>query len=291
MNKRPGEALDCVRTMSDEAPRLLILGAHPDDAEFHAGGLACHWRRHGGRVRFVSVTNGDAGHHVLHGPALAERRRAEAIAAGAMIGAEVEVWNKPDGHLEPTLAVRWDVVRQMRAFAPDLVLTHRTNDYHPDHRAVGALVRDACYLVTVPALAPEVPALRTEPVVAFLPDRFTRPYPLRADLVLDTEDYVDTVAQMLACHKSQVFEWLPWQRGFEAPPASRQARIAWLKEWYLMFLQERAVRYRDELRRRFGDSRGEQVTACEVFEVSEYAAPLDETRRQRLAQVLGLAAQ
>ena len=113
--------------------RILILGAHPDDAEFHAGGLATIYGSLGHVVKIVSLTNGDAGHHQMHAQALAARRRGEMLAAAARIGAQAEMWAHPDGFLEPTLDLRRQVIRELRRFQPDLVLTHRTNDYHPDH--------------------------------------------------------------------------------------------------------------------------------------------------------------
>lgn len=269
--------------MNDSTLRLLLLVAHPDDAEFHAGGLAAIYRRRGHGVKVVTLTNGDAGHHKISGPPLAERRRREAEAAAAVIGAEAEVWNHPDGRLEPTLELRWQVVREIRTFRPDLVLTHRTNDYHPDHRAVGDVVRDACYLVTVPALAPETPALARDPVVAFLPDRFTKPAPLSGDVVVDVDEHVETIVDMLACHASQFFEWLPFNRGVaEQVPEGEVARRQWLRDWYLGYVRPQADRYRDALVARYGDKRGRQIEYAEVFEISEYAAPLTADLRQRL---------
>src|SRR5690606_27113077 len=122
------------------------------------------------------------------GQALAERRRAEAAAAGNVIGATYVTWDNHDGMLQPTLEVRWQVIREIRTYRPHLVLTHRPNDYHPDHRAVGNVVRDASYMVTVPAVVPDVPVVQKheEPVVAYMPDRFTKPYPLQPDAVIDT---------------------------------------------------------------------------------------------------------
>ncbi len=214
---------------NDHSPRLLFLVAHPDDAEFHAGGLAAIHGQLGHAVKFVSLTNGDAGHHEISGPALAARRRREAEAAAARIGVTAEVWEHHDGRLEPSLDLRWQVVREIRAFAPDLVLTHRTNDYHPDHRAVGQVVRDASYLVTVPALVPDTPGMRRDPVVAYLPDRFTKPAPLAGDVVLDVGPWVETIIDMLACHRSQFFEWLPFNRGVQDEvPADEAGRRRWL---------------------------------------------------------------
>ena len=161
----------------DEPLRLLILGAHPDDAEYHAGGLVSIYRQLGHVVKMVSFTDGSAGHHALSPPELVEIRRREARQSAASVGAEYEVWEFPDGHLQPTPSVRHRVIREIRLFRPDLVLTHRTNDYHPDHRAAGEAVQDASFLVRVPLIVPEVPALPKDPVMAFLPDLFTKPNP------------------------------------------------------------------------------------------------------------------
>src|SRR5258708_268330 len=136
--------------------RLLIIGAHPDDADYSAGGTAALYRAAGHRVRMVSLTNGDAGHHVIYGQELAERRRLEARAAGGIIGATYDTLDNHDGQLLPTLENRWQVIRLIRTEQPDLVLTHRPNDYHPDHRYTSQLVQDAAYLVTVPPIVPDV---------------------------------------------------------------------------------------------------------------------------------------
>ena len=269
--------------MTAEPLRLLILGAHPDDAEFHAGGLAAIYRDHDHVVKFVCLTNGDAGHHLLSGPGLAARRLDEAKAAAAVIGAESEVWEYGDGRLVPTLELRWRVIRELRTFRPDLVLTHRTADYHPDHRAVGHVVRDASYLVTVPAVVPEVPALARPPVVAYMPDRFTRPYALVGDVVVDVGQELERIVAMLACHASQVFEWLPFNLGLsDQVPDGESERVDWLRDWFAARLRPMADRYRDELIRTYGEARGRAIEYAEVFEISEYAAPLDEAARQRL---------
>ena len=263
--------------------RLLLLVAHPDDAEFHAGGLAAMHTKRGGTVKFVSLTNGDAGHHLESGAPLAERRRKEAEAAASVIGATADVWPHHDGCLEPTLDLRWHVIREIRAFKPDLVLTHRTNDYHPDHRAVGTVVRDACYLVTVPALVPEVPAVARDPVVGFLPDRFTKPAPLAGDVVIDVGGYLEQIVDMLACHESQMFEWLPYNQGLSHEvPHDEASRRRWLRNWYVERLHPQADRYRRELIERYGDQRGRAVEFAEVFEISEYAASLTSELRDRL---------
>ena len=269
--------------MPDAPLRLLILGAHPDDAEYHAGGLAAVYRDGGHIVKMVSATNGESGHYRLSGAELAAIRRREAHASGAVIGAAYDVWDNPDGRLQPTLEFRERVIREIRTFQPDLVLTHRPNDYHPDHRAVGQAVQDASYLVTVPPICPDVPILRRDPVVGYLPDLFTKPTPLQGDVILDVTDRMETIVRMLAAHESQFFEWLPYNANCEAEvPADRAGRLAWLRAWYERKIEPFADRYRAELVAAFGPVRGPMIRFCEVFEISEYAAPLDSAARRRL---------
>jgi len=239
--------------------RILVFGAHPDDAEFHAGGFLALAARRGDAIRLVSVTDGSAGHQSMGRVELAARRRTEAQRAAAVIGCEVEVWSNSDGELEPTLAVRRDVIRAMRTFAPDLVLTHRIHDYHPDHRAVATLVRDACYMVRVPSVVPDVPALPNDPVVCCFADFFSQPAPFRADAKVDVAPVIETWAAILDCHESQVYEWIPHTYGrANEVPKTREERLRWLPEFYP---RPRGVA------RRFAP----ELKLAEAFEISEYA--------------------
>ena len=268
--------------MSLNAPRLLILGAHPDDAEFHAGGIASIYRAMGREVKMVSVTNGGAGHHTRSSSELVRLRRDEAAAAGRVIGAVYETWDFPDGALLPSLEVRHRIIREIRQFKPDLVLTHRPNDYHPDHRAVGQCVQDASYLVKVPLIVPDVPALRKDPVVAYMPDLFTKPQRMQPEMILNIADQIDTIVSMLACHASQVFEWLAYEQGIlEKLPADDAERMLWLKTWYTNYIRPRVAHFRDEISRAFGDA-GSSVEFVEAFEISEYALRPDAALLERL---------
>ncbi len=269
--------------MTSDSPRLLILGAHPDDAEIHAGGLAVRYRQLGRTVRMISVTNGAAGHHAMQPEALAARRRREAAESGALIGADYETWDFPDGALFPTLELRHRIIREIRTFQPDLVLTHRTCDYHPDHRAVGQAVQDASYLVTVPLVVPDVPILYRDPVVAAMADLFTRPNPLRPDVVLDVSPEVDTVVAMMARHVSQVFEFLPYNQGILSQvPDDDPGRMDWLRQWYGRRTRALADRLRPQLQQTYGDDAGSRIQFVEAYEISEYASALDEAHRQCL---------
>jgi len=263
--------------------RLLILGAHPDDAEYHAGGLATIYRALGHVVRIVSMTNGQAGHHQRPPEQMARLRREEAATAGRVIGAEYVTWDLPDGELMADLATRHRVIREIRSFAPDLVLTHRPYDYHPDHRAAGQLVQDATYLVTVPNVLRDTPALFRDPVVAYMPDLFTSPSPMRADVVLDVTEQSETIVRMLACQRTQVFEWLPYEEGIlDQVPADENEKLIWLRAWYQRHMLPRAERFREDLIAAYGAERGRRIEFCEVYELSEYAASADLERRRNL---------
>jgi N-acetylglucosamine malate deacetylase 1 len=263
--------------------RILVLGAHPDDADLKAGGCASRWCRGGHRVKLVSVTDGGAGHQTLRGPALSDRRRAEAKAAGAVIGAEYEVLGYPDGGLLPTLEARHELIRLIRSFGPDLVLTHRPNDYHPDHRYTSILLQDAAYMVTVPAICPDVPHLERSPVIAYLSDDFKRPVPFRPDVVVDIGSEIDCIVDMCKQHVSQFYEWLPFNGGYlDQVPANDAERRAWLGERLRKRLRPLADRCRDQVVQTYGAEAGSKVEYVEAFEVSEYGAPLDAATRARL---------
>ena len=269
--------------MSDASLRRLILGAHPDDSEFHAGGLASLYRELGHEVKMVSATDGSAGHHEIGRQELARLRRQEAAAAAAVIGATGETWEFPDGLLQPTLDLRHRVIAEIRTFRPDLVLTHRTNDYHPDHRAVGQAVQDASFLVRVPLVVPEVPALDYDPVVAYMADMFTKPSPLEPHVVLDIGSRIDTVVEMLARHASQVFQWLPFLEGTAADvPTEETEQLAWLKEWYTRTIRPRADRCRDALRHIYSIHRTDTIDLVEMFEISEHGGALTDSLRTKL---------
>ncbi len=269
--------------MSDEPLRILIIGAHRDDADIKAGGTAALWSAGGHRVRLVSLTDGRAGHHETVGPELAQRRRAEAEAAAASLGASYEVFDLPDGELDDRLEYRHRVIRLIRNFQPDLVITHRSTDYHPDHRFAGLLVQDASYLLTVPAVCPDTPHLARTPVILAFSDAFTKPCRFEPHVVVAIDDVFDRLIGMLHCHQSQFYEWLPANAGsLDDVPSGDDARRAWLTERIGRRIGPLADRYRDLVVRTYGPERGERVRFIEAFEVSEYGAPLDAEARSRL---------
>src|SRR5258708_19024783 len=159
-------------TANQHPLRILIIGAHPDDADIKAGGTAALWRAQGHTVQMVSVTDGRSGHQSQFGPQLVERRRKESKAAAAIIGATYVVLDAPDGALNDGLEFRHQIIRLIRSFQPDLVITHRQVHYHPDHRFTRLLLQHAAYLLTVPAGCPPTPHPAQSPAIMHFSDAF-----------------------------------------------------------------------------------------------------------------------
>lgn len=220
----------------------------------------------GSHIGILSLTDGAAGHQTMGRAALASRRRAEAEQAADLVNAELTIWDQPDGELAPTVDLRKRLVGDIRRFAPELIVTHRPYDYHPDHRATALLVQDACYLLRVPNFEADVTALAADPYVLGMADFFTRPLPFQADLVLSLDPCFEAVLDLLSCHASQLFEWLPFITGEPVVGDRRE----WLASFYGRRSGAIAKRYAPHSR------------YAEAFELSEYGrrAPLDLLQRK-----------
>ena len=265
---------------SDGKLNIIAFGAHPDDCDIRAGGVAAKYAAAGHRVRFVAVTNGDAGHQSEGGGALAARRRAEAKEAGRRIGVDYVVLDNHDGELLPSLKPREDIIRQIRQWNADLVLAPRPNDYHPDHRYTGVLVQDAAYMVVVPNITPDTPALRKNPVFMYFQDGFQRPNPFRPDVAVAIDDVIEKKIDMLDAHVSQFYEWLPWVDGnLGKVPKDAAARRRWLAE---ARGGEPSPAVREALVKWYGREKGSAVRHAEAFEICEYGARPDEAMIRKL---------
>jgi len=273
-------ALAPVPARAQEPLRIIAFGAHPDDCDVRAGGVAAKWAAAGHKVRFVAVTNGDAGHHEEGGGQLAMRRRAEAEEAGRRIGVEYIILDNHDGELVPSLEVREQIIRQIREWRADLVLAPRPNDYHPDHRYTGVLLQDAAFMVTVPNIVTDTPALRKNPVFLYFQDGFQKPAPFRADIAIPIDDVLDKKIAMLDAHVSQMYEWLPWHSGdLDQVPKDPAARTEWLKS-------RRAGRVSPEVRQAlekwYGPEVAKNTQSAEAFEICEYGTRPDEAMLRKL---------
>jgi len=263
--------LGAVLLMPAQSPKLRVIaiGAHPDDCEEGFGGTAIKMARAGHRVKFLSVTNGDAGHQSIGGAPLAKRRYLEAQESARRLGiAEYQILDNHDGELMPTLEVRRQIIRAIREWKADIVIAPRPNDYHPDHRYTGVLVQDAAYMVVVPNVVSDTPALEKNPIFLYYADDFQKPAPFRPDVVIPVDDVWDQWISALDAHVSQFYEWLPWvaHRLNEVPSGAKE-RLAWLSQ------HENGFAMADSVRKALQDELGPaaaNVKHAEAFELCEY---------------------
>jgi N-acetylglucosamine malate deacetylase 1 len=252
--------------------RIIAFGAHPDDNEIRLAGTAAKWAALGHQVKFVHVTNGDIGHWREAGGPLARRRAAESAETAKILGITMQVLDIHDGELEPTLENRRTITRLIRDWKADIVLGHRPNDYHPDHRAVGQLIQDASYMVTVPFFCPDTPPLPRNPVFLSYEDNFTKPNPFSADIVIAIDDVLEKKLAAMEALPSQFYEG-----GANGGPhlvpsddAGKAKRKNEVRESFKRRFGSTATKYRAKLRELYGAERAEKAQAAEAFEVSEY---------------------
>ena len=257
--------------MSERKLRVLSIGAHPDDADTSAGGLLAKLRDKGWEIRLLSVTDGSAGTYrkELGGQPLNLIRRAEAAASGRLLGGRYDVLDHPDGRLEVTLDIREELIRYIRRFSPDLILTNRPNDYHADHRNTAQLVQDASFLLTVPCICADTPYMEHMPVVLYWHDSFKKPYPCQPDIIVPIDDTLEELVQMACCHESQYFDWMYWPDHTERIDWPKEQKIAHLRDRFDRLFADHRRQYDSQVRAKFG-AEADRIGHVEVYEISEY---------------------
>jgi len=268
----------------DGKPRILCIGAHPDDAEVGAAGTAALWVEKGCHVKFVAVTNGDIGHWKESGPALARRRKAEVEHGAKLVGYDFEILDNHDGELQPTLENREKIIRMIREWKADVVITHRPNDYHPDHRYTSVLVQDSAYMVTVPKFCPEVPALKTNPVFLYFYDRFQKPSPFQPDIAVAIDTVMDKKLEVLLGMVAQFDEGGVGGSPelLSSDPERQKARWRSIRERFTNRQLEVTSYCRKSLEEWYGAKRAAEIVYAEAFEIGEYGRRPDATELKRL---------
>ncbi len=268
----------------DQPINVIVFGAHPDDCDMDAGGTAILFANMGHNVKFVSLTNGDAGHYEMGQEELATVRLAESKEAGKRFGVTYEVLDNHDGALMPSFENRLDVIREIRKWNADIVIAPRPNDYHPDHRYTGVLVQDAAYMVIVPSIAPDTPALKKNPVFLYSEDRFKKPSPFEPDIAVAIDKVFEQKIYALAAHESQYFDWLPWTSGkLDQVPEKEEERLNYLAKWR-PFNPDTVTR--KCLEKWYGEKAAE-IQHAEGFEICEYGKQPKDEEIRRLFPMLG----
>ena len=277
-----------VRAQQAAPLRIIAFGAHPDDNELRLAGTAALWAAAGHQVKFVSATNGDIGHWREAGGPLAKRRTAEVQAAAKILGITSEVLDIHDGEIESTLENRRTFARLIREWRADIVLGHRPNDYHPDHRAVGELVQDSSYMVTVPFFTPDTAHLTRNPVFLSYQDSFTKPNPFQADIVIGIDSVIEKKLAVMDALESQFYEG--GANGGPDNVPTEAGAIATRKEQVRAGFRNRfaspAKQFRAKLIELYGPTAGAKIQYAEAFEISEYGGRPNAQRLRQLFPML-----
>lgn len=280
--------------MPEDKLKIIAIFAHPDDAEVKMGGTAAKFAEMGHSVKFVSLTNGDAGHDTQGGGFLARRRSAEAQKAANILGVEEYViFDNHDAELLPTLSIRHNIIREIRKWNADTVIGLRPNDYHPDHRYAGILVMDSSFLVVVPNVAPDVPAMKKNPVFLYMEDGFKKPNPFTPDITVAVDDTFEKKIKALSAHESQFYEWLPQVMGIDKDvPKNPKERLVWLEMWLKNWnsqMDHLSGTVKKSVEKWYGIEKAERIGRVESFEIAEYGHQPTEKEIRKLFPMLNIS--
>ena len=271
----PFQAEDVLRRETGKL-RIICFGAHPDDCELRIGGSAILWNALGHQVALVSTTNGDVGHSREAGGPLARRRDDEVQKAAEILGTKTVVWDIHDGELEVNLENRKRMIREIRRWDADVVIAHRPNDYHPDHRYTGILMQDSAFMVGVPNVCPDVPALKKMPVFFYSYDNFKNP-PFQVDVAVALDDVIEKKLDALMVMETQFVEGgalgASDPRTASADPDIREELRGLSRERYRQRFAAIADAARGKLIELYGPEAGAKVKYAEAFELCEYGRP------------------
>jgi LmbE family N-acetylglucosaminyl deacetylase len=262
--------------------RIIAFGAHPDDAELKASGVAAMWAAAGHKVKFVAMTNGDVGHFEQAGGPLARRRMAEVAECGKILGIESAVLDIHDGELVPSLENRQKVARLIRDWQADIVMGHRPYDYHPDHRYTGVLLNDTAVVVVAPFFVPDTRPTPRNPVYMNYSDGFQDPKPFTPTIVVGIDSVADKKWKCITAMPSQFGDKDSWQgRTLPNVPQDDKERQSYLLEIVKKRNMAVAEQYRERLIALYGAERGKKIQYAEAFELNQYGrqAPLEELKQ------------
>ena len=261
----------------DRPLRILVFGAHPDDSELKAGGIAAKWAARGHEVLLCSVTNGNMGYWKNTGEPLAKRRKGEVEKADKILGCSTKVLDVDDTTFMPTYENRLKMIRVIRQWKADIVMGHRPYDYQADHRYCGTLLQDCAFMAAVPGVLPELEPV-PNPVFLFLYDYFTRPIPFYPDIAVSIDETIGKKVDALNVMDSQFYEGGCMSNDETIPktPEEAKKRRAKIREMLRLRSEVAADAFRDSLVKWYGKEKAAKIKHAEAFEICEYGRKISE---------------
>ncbi|MFD6698617.1 MULTISPECIES: PIG-L deacetylase family protein [unclassified Microbacterium] len=252
--------------------KILVVVAHPDEAEEYASGTLSLLADRGHHIKVLCTTNGDAGHMELGPEELVRRRLSEGYAAAEVIGlADYEVWDEHDGDMVDSQELRQRMLRAIRQWRADVIITFTDEGAgHNDNRLAGRLVRHVTGLTTLPNPCREVPPLAEQPVVLQMID-YGSIDRHRADVAVNTTPVIDRKLRACAAHATQFLEFAPAQRGLVdlvPDPDDIPATDAFIVENWREYIEAQDAA-RAALRRVYGAD-ADAIRYAETFDLAPY---------------------
>jgi LmbE family N-acetylglucosaminyl deacetylase len=257
---------------------VIVIVAHPDEGEIYVGGTSYLLSSLGHRVKFLSLTNGDAGHYEMAPEVLAAKRRQEAMNAKAVLGlADYEILEYHDQYLENTQLIRDEVVDRIREWEADIVFSYYPIDGgHVDNMCAGRIVRDAA-----PSLG-----MTPMPVCLYIRDYFTADFSYLPEIAIPVDHVWESKLQACACHVSQVCDWNPYERGMldEVRSDPERQREFIYDNTYAFTRKTPPIEL--ALQKWFGPARAKTVTYVEAFEIAEFGRQITDQEVLQLFPML-----
>jgi LmbE family N-acetylglucosaminyl deacetylase len=257
---------------------IIVVFAHPDEGEIYVGGTARLFTQLGHRVKFLSLTNGDAGHYAMAAEDLAAKRLQEAIEAKAVLGlADYEILEYHDQHLANTAAVRAQVLDRIRAWRAEIVFSYYPADGgHVDNMCAGRIVRDA-----VPSLG-----MSPMPVCLYVRDYYTAGLSYLPEIAFPVDEVWETKLRACACHASQVGDAIPYEMGILDEVRSDPERQRGLIYDNTYAFTRKTPPIALALQKWFGPAGGAAVTYVEAFEIAEFGRQVTDAELLELFPML-----
>ncbi len=265
--------------VSQNKLKVIVIFAHPDEGEIYAGGITTLYTQRGHEVKFMSLTNGDAGHYAMQAKELAERRYGEAMHAKEILSlSEYEVLDYHDGVLENTEELRKKVASSIGDWDADVVFTfYPARGGHNDNMTAGWIVRDASLLLDEAQM----------PVFIYMRDFHTASFSYIPDFAINIDEVWETKLAACGAHESQVIEYNPEMEGvLDEVRASKEIQEDFLFHNTIPFSIVRPNNFL-ALEKWYGKELAKEVRYVEEFEIAEYGRQITDEDVFELFPMLG----
>lgn len=213
---------------------LLVFAAHPDDAELSCSGTIVAHIAMGKKVGIIDLTQGELGTR-----GTPQTRKEEADTATQIMGLHLrQNLGFADGFFKNDTEHQLAVIRKIREFQPEIVLTNALTDRHPDHAKAAELVRDACFLAGLAKIETAQPAYRPKHLYHFIQDRYITP-----DFVMDISDFWEIKKQAILAYRTQ----------FNAPKDDKEPQTYISTPEFFEFLEARAKEFGHQIGVKYGE--------------------------------------